>query len=180
MSNNDKEKTAELQESSDQQQASADQQEISPELVEINELIKEVDFWRNKSIHAVADFENYKRRAAKDFELQRDALYATVFGDLLSVADDLDRACNQPVSQSQDAQALHTAIGMINNALQAIFRKCGIREISTTGQFDPLLHEAVAHVDQEGFASGAIVSVVNKGYLLGEKVLRAALVAVAK
>lgn len=155
-------------------------QELSDETPSLQDLIQDIEFWRNKSVHLAADFENFKKRTAKDFEFQREALYSKVFGDLLSMADDLDRACYQSIAQMSDAHALQSAVSMINASLHGIFKKCGIEEINTSGQFDPQFHEAVAHVEQEDVASGSIVTVIHKGYLLGDKVLRPALVTVAK
>lgn len=147
---------------------------------EVSTPVHDAEFWKNKAVHLAADFENFKKRTAKDFEFQKEALYSKVFGDLLLLADDLDRACGQPITQVSDARALQEAVSMINTALHGIFKKCDIQEINTSEQFDPQFHEAVAHIDQEGAVSGNIVSVVHKGYVLGDKVLRPALVTVAK
>lgn len=136
-------------------------------------LAESVDGWRR----AQAEFQNYKKRIERDNEL----MYVTMKGDIikkvLPALDDLERALqNRPAG---DAWA--NGIELIARKLQNILDVEGVKRIEAAGaEFDPKFHEAISHEPAEGVASGHIIEVVQNGYVLGERVIRPALVRVAQ
>jgi len=136
-------------------------------------LAESVDGWQR----AQAEFQNYKRRIERDNEM----VYATMKGDIvkkvLPALDDLERALqNRP---ADDAWA--NGIELIARKLQNMFDVEGVKRIEANGtEFDPKFHEAISHEPAEGVASGHVIEVVQNGYMLGERVIRPALVRVAQ
>lgn len=136
-------------------------------------LAESVDGWQR----AQAEFQNYKKRIERDNEL----LYVTMKGDIvkkvLPALDDLERALqNRP-----DGDAWANGIELIARKLQNMLDVEGVKRIEAAGaEFDPKFHEAISHEPAEGVASGHIIEVVQNGYLLGERVIRPALVRVAQ
>ena len=136
-------------------------------------LAESVEGWQR----SVADFQNYRKRVERDNEL----MYASMKGDIikkvLPALDDLERALqNRPVD---DAWA--NGIELIARKLQNILDTEGIKRIEAEGmEFNPTFHEAISHEPAENVASGHVIAVVQNGYLLGERVIRPALVRVAQ
>lgn len=126
---------------------------------------------------AAADFQNYKKRVERDNEM----MYASMKGDIikkvLPALDDLERAMqNRP---ADDAWA--NGIELITRKLQNILNSEGLKRIEAEGMpFDPNFHEAISHEHNEDFESGQVIAVVQNGYMLGERVIRPALVRVAQ
>jgi molecular chaperone GrpE len=124
-----------------------------------------------------AEFQNYKKRLERDHDL----MYANMKGDIvkkvLPVLDDLERALqNRP---AEDAWA--NGIELIMRKLQSILEGEGLKRIEAKGEaFDPRFHEAISHETAEGVESGHVIDVVQNGYMLGERVIRPALVRVAQ
>ncbi|MBI0582676.1 MAG: nucleotide exchange factor GrpE [Methanomassiliicoccus sp.] len=120
-----------------------------------------------------ADFENYKRRTLREREdLVRTANHQ-LLGELLLVFDDFERALAARCSEEE----LRTGITKIHDNMSALLRDHGLREIPSDGRFDPSVHEAFAVGEGE---DGKILEVFQKGYYLGDKVLRCSKVKVAK
>lgn len=136
-------------------------------------LAESVDGWQR----AQAEFQNYKKRIERDNEL----LYVTMKGDIvkkvLPALDDLERALqNRP-----EGDAWANGIELIARKLQTMLDTEGVKKIEAAGaEFDPKFHEAISHEPAEGVASGHIIEVVQNGYMLGERVIRPALVRVAQ
>lgn len=124
-----------------------------------------------------AEFVNYKNRMQRDNEL----MYASMKGDIikkvLPALDDLERAMqNRP---ADDAWA--NGIELIARKLQNLLDAEGLKRIEAEGaEFNPTFHEAISHEPAEGVASGHVIAVVQNGYMLGERVIRPALVRVAQ
>ncbi len=126
---------------------------------------------------AQADFQNYKKRIERDNELT----YVTMKGDIvkkiLPVLDDLERALqNRPADNGWA-----NGIELIARKLQNVLESEGIKRIEAEGtEFDPNYHEAISHEPADGVKSGFVIGVVQNGYMLGERVIRPALVRVAQ
>ena len=133
--------------------------------------------YRDSWMRAQAEFQNYKKRLDRDNEL----LYASMKGDIikkvLPALDDLERALqNRPVDN-----AWASGIELITRKLQNILNSEGVKRIEAEGAaFDPNFHEAISHEHNEDFESGQVIAVVQNGYMLGERVIRPALVRVAQ
>lgn len=126
-----------------------------------------------------AEFSNYRKRMEKDRAQWQDMLRSDVIMELLPVLDDFDRALeNLP----DDGKAREWANGvlLIQRKLKSQLENLGLEEIKASDQpFNPELHEAVTHETSADHESGAVISVLRKGYRLGERILRPALVRVA-
>ncbi|HUG35108.1 MAG TPA: nucleotide exchange factor GrpE [Anaerolineales bacterium] len=155
-------------------QAFAETEALKRQLEEAEaKLAESVDGWRR----AQAEFQNYKKRIERDNEL----MYASMKGDILKkvlpALDDIERALqNQPTDN-----AWANGIELIARKLQNMLETEGVKRIEAKGaQFDPKFHEAISHEPAEGVASGHVIEVVQNGYMLGERVIRPALVRVAQ
>lgn len=129
---------------------------------------------------AQAEFSNYKKRQEAERAGMITRANATLLYKLLPVVDDFERAlATQPASLSQLTWC--EGIFLIKHKLNAILESEGVKLIKTEGQvFDPCYHEAVTYEEVAGYEEGQIIGEVQRGYILGERVLRPALVRVAK
>lgn len=127
-----------------------------------------------------ADFSNYKRRVDREQEQLKQMLSAGVIKKFLVVLDDLERAMKNRPADGEGA-AWAGGVELINRKLQNILDAEGVQRIpAETQTFDPNFHEAISHEDNPDFQSGEIIEVVQQGYLIGDRVLRPALVRVAR
>jgi molecular chaperone GrpE len=155
-------------------EVSAELEELKKQLAEAQSLAAEYkDGWQR----SVADFQNYKRRV----DAEKSETYQTAVGNIiksyLPVLDDLERALAARPANLSWADG----IDLICRKLQSILEAEGIKRIETEGQtFDPNFHEAISQEPSEGHESGQIIAVIRNGYMLGDKVIRPAMVRVAK
>ncbi|HEX5836928.1 MAG TPA: nucleotide exchange factor GrpE [Anaerolineales bacterium] len=126
---------------------------------------------------AQADFQNYKKRLERDHELTYTAMKGDIVKKILPVLDDLERALqNRPADN-----AWASGIELIARKLQNVLDSEGIKKIDAEGkEFDPNFHEAISHEPADGVKSGFVIGVVQNGYMLGERVIRPAMVRVAQ
>jgi molecular chaperone GrpE len=133
---------------------------------------------------ARAEFANYKRRVEKDQSETYQNATARVIARFLDINDDFDRAIKEKPADPTDAEALaRWAAGMelIQRKLHNILEAEGVERMQAEGQpFDPKLHEAVTQEDSDEHEPGQIVGVVRQGYKVGDRVIRPAMVRVAK
>jgi molecular chaperone GrpE len=124
-----------------------------------------------------ADFDNYRKRAARDQEQLVARAHERLMKALLPVVDDLERAL---VAAAEHEEAkLHEGVELVARELHAALKREGLEEIDTTGSFDPHVHEALLSHPSEA-EEGAVVEVLQKGYRLGDRVLRPARVVVSQ
>jgi molecular chaperone GrpE len=128
-------------------------------------------------VRAQADFQNYKKRLERDNELTYISMKGDIVKKILPVLDDLERALqNRP-----EDNAWANGIELIARKLQNVLESEGIKRIDAEGvEFDPNFHEAISHEPADGVQSGFVIGVVQNGYMLGERVIRPALVRVAQ
>ncbi|MEO7666649.1 MAG: nucleotide exchange factor GrpE [Dehalococcoidia bacterium] len=132
---------------------------------------KYLDNWRR----AEADFQNYKRRSDQERDELRRFASASLIINLLPIVDDFERAFKS-LDISLSGMTWFDGIQLIYRKLLVLLENAGVRPIQSEGQeFDPKLHEAVAHVAGD---EGKVVSEVQRGYMLHDRVLRPAMVAV--
>ena len=153
---------------------------------EIAQLRAEIAELKDRALRALAEVENTRRRAERE---KKDAsLYAvTAFArDMLQVADNFARAvqaCPAEVREQAAPQlkAVIEGVEVTDRQLMATLERHGIRQIDTSsGRFDPNLHQAIAEVPGRGKPAGSIVDVVQIGYQIGDRLLRPAMVTVAR
>lgn len=130
-------------------------------------------------LRALADLQNYRKRVAQDVAQQRKFANENLLCDLLPITDN----CNQALcamGSSDDLEGLIKGVEMIINQLQYFLECNGVEQVDTVGeQFDPQKHEAVEAVPRDDVAENTVVEVVQPGYLLEGRLLRAARVKVA-
>jgi len=125
-----------------------------------------------------ADFENYRKRAAREHERLVAHANERVVRELLPVLDDLERTLE--AAERHEEAALVEGVQLVERALRSALQKEGLVEIETDGPFDPHVHEAMLTQARDGATPGAVLDVVQRGYRLGDKVVRPARVIVAE
>ncbi len=128
-----------------------------------------------------ADFENFRKRSARDAAVATQRGAMKLAKELLPAVDNLERALEHAPQPSDDSeQAFLAGINHVHSDLIAALARAGIERYSPEGEpFDPTLHEAVAQQPVDGFAPGTVVEVFQRGYRIGESVVRPARVVVA-
>lgn len=123
----------------------------------------------------LAEYDNFRRRSAKEREgIYSDACADTIV-NILPVLDNLERA-----TAFSDSEKVAEGLSMILKSFTDIMAKMNVKEIESLGKkFDPNFHNAVMHIEDDKFGEEEIVEVLQKGYLLGDKVIRYAMVKVA-
>jgi len=131
---------------------------------------------KDQFLRLAAEYDNYRKRTAKEKEsLWTDAKADTVQA-FLPVYDNLERALKQDTAD----EAFKKGVEMTMNQLKEVFARLGVTEIEAQGQpFDPNLHNAVMHIEDENLGENTIAQVFQAGFMLGEKVIRFAMVQVA-
>ena len=146
---------------------------------EIDGLRAELDELNGKWLRALADLDNYRKRVERDRRRWTEAAREEIIVDLLEVVDNFERAlaCEEP----EDGGSFREGVELILKHLTDILRKHGVTPITTREcEFDPNLHEAVGSVDSPEHDSNHIVEETQRGYMLGDRLLRCAKVIVSK
>lgn len=142
---------------------------------EVEELKKAVEEKNEMFLRMAAEYENYRKRTAKEKEGLYGDAYIDAVTQLLPILDNLERA----VAFSESGN-LAEGVNLTLNMFKETFTKMGVEEIVTeNAEFDPNLHNAVMHVDDESVGENMIVETFSKGYKRGDKVIRYAMVKVA-
>lgn len=143
----------------------------------IAQLEQEVENYKDKTARLYADFDNYKKRMEKEQAQWISNAQGKVLKDILPLVDNVTRALEQKTPQTA---ATFTGIEMVLQALLQVLAKYGITEFTSYEMFDPEFHEALTQVPSPEHASGQIVQVFEKGFMMHGKVLRPAKVVVAQ
>ena len=142
-------------------------------------LQKERDDLYDRLLRKTAEFDNFRKRVERDRKDMIEWAAADVIGDLLAIVDDFDRAL--AAEAPPEAKAFKAGLELIHRQLAELLKKRGVSTVEALGaDFDPHVHQAVAYEEVPGAREGEVVGVMAKGYKLGEKLLRPALVKVAK
>lgn len=138
-------------------------------------LTNENEALKERLLRVSAEYENYRKRTAKEKEgIYTDAC-VDVLKEILPVMDNLERALSVEGNVEDLKKGLEMTIKGVNTSLE----KLGVEEIDTTGEFDPNLHQAVMHIQDEAVGQNVVAEVFQKGYKKGDKVLRYTMVKVA-
>jgi molecular chaperone GrpE len=133
----------------------------------------------DRLLRKTAEFDNYRKRIERERREQMDWAAADVLSEILAVLDDFDRALKAPAPP--EAEPYRTGVELIHRQLSELVRKRGATPIDALGaDFDPNVHQAVAYEETPGAREGEVVAEFAKGYKLGDRLLRPALVKVAK
>ena len=132
----------------------------------------------DRLLRLAADFDNYKKRAAREREEYVVLANERLLKELLPVLDDHERALNA-AEQHEEAQ-LEEGVRLVHRSLASLLARNGVEEIATDGKFDPHVHEALLAQPAEDREQGDVLDVIQKGYRLGDRVVRPARVIVAE
>ena len=163
-----------VQEAEPQADAAVEEPEGAPE--ETGPSAEEALIPKEQFLRLAAEYDNYRKRTAKEKEsLWTDAKADTVQA-FLPVYDNLERALKQDTAD----EAFKKGVEMTMNQLKEVFARLGVTEIEAEGKpFDPNLHNAVMHIEDENLGENTVAQVFQAGFMLGEKVIRFAMVQVA-
>jgi molecular chaperone GrpE len=146
------------------------------ELSELEKQKEEVARLNDQLLRSMAEFDNYRKRTQREKETIYPEATAAAVTQFLSLADDFERALAVECSDSK----FREGVEMIYKSFLAILEKFAVETVGQPGDtFDPQLHNAVMHVEDESKGEGEIVQVFQKGYRIGDRVLRHAMVQVA-
>ena len=166
----DKKKTPVTEE---QAEAVAETAEAAPE---VNEWEEKYNAEHDSYLRLAADYDNFRKRTIKEKELSYGNGKADAVEKLLPVYDNLERALNQPTED----EAYKKGVEMTMTQLTEILTGLGVEIFGAVGDgFDPNFHNAVMHIDDESFGENTICQVFQKGFKLGDKIVRFAMVQVA-
>ncbi len=154
--------------------AKAEKEEMQKKLDEAEEALKKQ---KDQLLRTAAEYDNYRKRTEREkAAIYSDATAAAVL-EFLPVADNLERALAQQECSVDD---LRKGVEMVQTQLKKALEKLGVTEMGAEGEaFDPELHNAVSHIDDESAAENVVAQVYQKGYRIGDKVVRHATVVVA-
>jgi molecular chaperone GrpE len=135
---------------------------------------------RDQLLRVAADFDNYKKRSRRELGDAVKVGREDLLRDLLPVFDNLERA-SAHAGTASDVKALAEGISMVQRQFVDVLGKLGVERVASVGEpFDPAVHEAVQHLETDEFAPGVVAAELQAGYRMGGRVLRPALVVVAK
>lgn len=149
--------------------------ELKAKEKELAKLTEELAALNDTHLRLAAEYENFRRRTAKE----RESIYTDAFGEALStlfpVVDNLERA-----AQYSDGENVAKGVELTLKSVRETLERLGVTVVDPVGEaFDPNLHNAVMHVEDEALGESVVVEVLQKGYCRGERVLRYAMVKVA-
>ena len=160
--------------------AEAENELAEPELTPEAQVAKLTD----QLLRALAEAENMRRRSQREIEDARKYAVANFARDVLTVADNLRRALDavpEDAAASEDLKALSEGVGLTERELLAMMERHGICKVNPMGEkFDPNLHQAMFEADTPGADPGTVIEVAQAGFVIGERLLRPAMVGVAK
>ena len=169
----DLDNTAKAEENKETEQTEA--KEVSKD----NELQAKYDELNNKYIRLAADFENFRKRQAQEREDLSKYGAVNTLKQLIEVLDNFDRG-QKAVENIEDCQKVKDSFNLVMKQMKDTLTKLGLEVIETKGkEFDPNFHEAVMQTPTSEHPEGTIINELQKGYKVGDKVLRASLVNVA-
>lgn len=147
-----------------------------PLMAELESLKTQVAQQEDKYLRLAAEYDNYRRRTTREKESIWNDAKAEAAVAFLPVYDNLERALKQETAD----EAYKKGVEMTMTQLKSVLEKLGITEIDALGKpFDPALHNAVMHVEDENLGENTVAEVFQAGFMLGEKVIRFAMVKVA-
>lgn len=176
----DENKAEEKQEEKPQEEGKTQDIQVDP-LEELQrkyeEKAKEAEEYLNMLRRTMADFDNYRKRTAKEKESLFDDGYSEAVKNLLPVLDNLERA---EKNSSEKEGSLYEGVKMVLKIFRDLLEKSGVKEIEAEGvKFDPNYHNAILHVEDDSVGENIIVEVFQKGFTYKGKVIRHSLVKVA-
>ncbi|AZT90514.1 nucleotide exchange factor GrpE [Caldicellulosiruptor changbaiensis] len=147
---------------------------------QLEEKEREVEEYKSLCQQIAADFDNYKKRIAKDKENMYYEVVADVIGKLLPIVDNFERAISSAKESENTNEEFLKGLEMIKKQIDDIFSKLGVEPIEALNkEFDPYLHNAIMHVEDERYGKNIVIEEFQKGYKIKDRVIRYSLVKVA-
>ena len=144
-----------------------------------SELQRERDDYYDRLLRKTAEFENYRKRVERERREQADQRVVDLLLELLSVVDDFDLALT--VEGGDSAAAYRKGVELIHSKLNELLKRHGVRPLEALGaDFDPNVHQAVLHETSPESREGEVIEELRRGYMIGDRLLRPAMVKVAK
>ena len=146
----------------------------------IDELEAEIQEHKDRILRISAEFENYKKRSAKEMDDFRKFANETLFKQLLTVVDNLERAiCSG--EECSDAEALLKGIKMTHKEIMKLFDTFNVKPVKAQGEpFDPVFHQAVSQQESDDYPENTVINELQKGYTLNDRLIRPSMVVVSK
>jgi molecular chaperone GrpE len=145
----------------------------------VTALERERDDFKDRYLRKSAEFDNYRKRIERERREQADQAVVDLFLDLLTVVDDFDRALT--VDAGEGGAAYRKGVELIHGKLHDLLRRHGVKPIEALGaDFDPNVHQAVMHEESPEHRDGEVTGELRKGYTMNDRLLRPAMVKVAK
>jgi molecular chaperone GrpE len=143
------------------------------------DLLRERDDYKDRWLRTTAEFDNYRKRIERERRDQADQTVVNLLAELLGVVDDFDRALT--VDAGEGGAAYRKGVELIHGKLHDLLRRLGVRPLDVLGaDFDPNLHQAVIQEISPEHRDGEVIGELQRGYLLNDRLLRPAMVKVAK
>ena len=159
--------------------AESDEQKI--EITPLFLAREEAEMYKERWMRLAAEFDNYKKRRAREFETLIASASEDVIRDLLPILDGVDRALAHGENGDTQSEGFREGVKMIMEQFPRVLFNRNLAEIETVGKpFDPTVHEALMQMPSETHDAGIVADVIEKGYRLGDKVLRPAKVVVSQ
>lgn len=144
------------------------------------QLKAELEATRDKYLRTAADFDNYRKRARRDVEDAEKKGKESLLREILPVFDNLERAATS-AAQAPEAKAIADGVRMVLKQFFDTLERANIRRVPAVGApFDPNIHEAIQQIESADQPPGTVIAEVQAGYQMGDRLVRAAMVVVAK
>jgi molecular chaperone GrpE len=151
--------------------------QVEAKLAAKEEEVKEA---HDRLLRVSADYENYKKRSAREMEDFRKYANQSLLKEMLSVVDNLELAINAAKEEKNSDKKLIEGLNLTRNEMLRVFEKFNVKPIKARGEkFDPAFHEAVMREETDNYPENTVMSEFQKGYLIHDRLLRPALVVVA-
>ena len=166
-------------ESFEEQEAPAPGPDDTTDVVDVDALKSERDALQDRLLRTAAEFDNYRKRVDRERREQADAAATSLLTEILPVVDNLERALLAPATP--ESARYRAGVELIHRQLVDLLRKRGVIPFEALGtDFDPRIHQAVSQETSETHRDGEVMEEMQRGYMLGDRLLRAAMVKVAK
>ena len=150
----------------------------APEGTELADVLREREDFKDRWLRKSAEFDNYRKRVERERREQADQAVIDLLQELLTVVDDFDRALTV---DGDEGGAYRRGVELIHGKLHDLLRKQGVKAMDVLGaDFDPNVHMAVMHEESPEHREGEVIGELQKGYMLNDRLLRPAMVKVAK
>ena len=173
----EKDEKSEKKKSKKNGETEALKKELEKTKKELEEAKSSLEEKNNKYLTMLAEYDNFRKRSTLEKERTYSDAKSDALAQILPVIDNLERAASYG---GGNAENVAKGLEMTHRSFSELLEKLGIKEIEALGKtFDPELHNAVFHVDDESYGEQEIIEVLQKGYIIGDRVLRYAMVKVA-